>query len=56
MGRHKLVQRFYKLLLRRVFGGNIAGLEDWMAETAPRARNGNIGIRDEQGCSTRSPN
>jgi hypothetical protein len=48
MGRHKLVQRFYELLLRRVFGGNIADLEDWMAETALRARNGNIGIRDER--------
>ncbi|WP_433592818.1 hypothetical protein [Nocardia sp. CA-145437] len=37
-GRPDLAQKFTDLVNREVDGGNVGGLEDWMGETAPRAR------------------
>lgn len=37
-GRPDLAQKFTDLVNREVDGGRVGGLEDWMGETAPRAR------------------
>ena len=39
-GRPDLAQRYQDLVTRQANGGNVGGLEDWMDETAPRARAG----------------
>ncbi|MFE2960949.1 hypothetical protein [Nocardia tengchongensis] len=39
-GRPDLAQKFIDLVNREVNGGNVGGLEDWMAETVPRVRAG----------------
>jgi hypothetical protein len=39
-GRPDLAQKYQDLVNRQMNGGNVGGLEDWMDETAPRARAG----------------
>ncbi|MEU1430713.1 hypothetical protein ABZ412_26915 [Nocardia sp. NPDC005746] len=41
-GRPDLAQKFTDLVNREVDGGNVGGLEDWMGETTPRARVGDM--------------
>ncbi|MFF0637397.1 hypothetical protein ACFYTS_33425 [Nocardia sp. NPDC004151] len=41
-GRPDLAQKFTDLVNREVDGGNVGGLEDWMGETVPRARAGDM--------------